>query len=198
MKGLILSLSIATLVSCAQVPATQPAQTQQPDPAARHAVTMAPEPCIGTTDLPSSLRDSFVPAVDEELLNSALGKPGKGGLCQGQVYISTGIKTVTLYRAWNSTNPGSMYGNWWAFSRPSGEVAQYREDFEICYQWSPLDKLVTCELKAGTKVVVGNGQSAYCSEYLSYGVSSSQQVYIENTEAVATSCTVKDAVFSWQ
>ena len=193
MKGLILTFSIATLVSCAQMPANQPVQNQQAD-----TVSMAPEPCIGTTDLPSSLRDSFVPAVDAELLNSALGEPGKGGLCQGQVYISTGIKTVTLYRAWNSTNPGSMYGKWWAFSRPSGEVAQYREDFEICYQWSPLDKLVTCELKAGTKVVVGNGQSAYCSEYLSYGVSASQQIYIENTESVTNNCTFKDAVFSWQ
>lgn len=193
MKGFLLSLSIATLVSCAQMPATQPAQNKQAD-----SVTMASEPCIGTTDLPSSLRDSFVPAVDVELLNSALGEPGKGGLCQGQVYISTGIKKVTLYRAWNSTNPGSIYGNWWAFSRPSGKVAEYREDFEICYQWSPLDKLVTCELKAGTKVVVGNGQSAYCSEYLTYSVSASQQVYINDASNSVMNCETADGVLVWQ
>ncbi|WP_297532976.1 hypothetical protein [Thalassolituus sp.] len=193
MKGFLLSLSIATLVSCTQMPATQPAQNEQPN-----TVSVAAESCIGTTDLAAPLRDSFVPAVDSDLLNAALGEPGKGGLCQGQVYISTGIKTVTLYRAWNSTNPGSTYGNWWAFNKPSGKVAQYREDFEICYQWSPLDKLVTCELKAGTKVVVGNGQSAYCSEYLTYSVSASQQVYINDASNSVMNCETADGVLVWQ
>ncbi|MVD33254.1 hypothetical protein D6U54_19075, partial [Vibrio cholerae] len=64
------------------------------------------------------------------------------------------------------------------FELPSGYTADYRKNFEICYQWSPLDKLAKCTLKAGTKVVVGNGQSAKCSEYLSYPVSEKQQVFI--------------------
>ena len=193
MKGFLLSLSIATLVSCAQMPATQPTQNEESNTASVAAVS-----CIGTTDLAAPLRDSFVPAVDSDLLNAALGEPGKGGLCQGQVYISTGIKKVILHRAWNSTNPGSTYGNWWAFNKPSGKVAQYREDFEICYQWSPLDKLVTRELKAGTKVVVGNGQSAYCSEYLTYSVSASQQVYINDASNSVMNCETADGVLVWQ
>jgi len=161
-------------------------------------MTMAPQSCVGTTDIPDSLKGNFVEAVDQSLLNAALGEPGKGGLCEGQVYISTGLNKVTLYRAWNSTNPGSTYGNWWAFNKPAGKVAQYREDFEICYQWSPLDKLVTCELEAGTKVVVGTGQSAMCSQYLQYDVSASQQIYIENAESVMQNCTEFDAIMSWQ
>ena len=193
MKGITLSLSIIVLVSCAQVPADKVVVSQQPD-----TTSVPAQACVGTTTLPSSLRDSFVPAVDAELLDASLGEPGKGGLCQGQVYISTGIKNVTLYRAWNSTNPGSTYGKWWAFNRPSGKVAQYREDFEICYQWSPLDKLVTCELKAGTKVVVGNGQSAYCSEYLTYGVSARQQVYISDASQSVINCETADGVLIWQ
>ena len=196
MKGLMILFSALAVTACAHYPMDS-AGTAGGDSTAT-PMTMAPQPCVGTTDIPDSLKGNFVEAVDPSLLNAALGEPGKGGLCEGQVYISTGLNKVTLYRAWNSTNPGSTYGNWWAFNKPAGKVAQYREDFEICYQWSPLDKLVTCELEAGTKVVVGTGQSAMCSQYLQYDVSASQQIYIENAESVMQNCTEFDAIMSWQ
>ncbi|MEC7547704.1 MAG: hypothetical protein VX474_02990 [Pseudomonadota bacterium] len=192
LNGFVAVALATSIVSCAQLPAST-SEAEEPQP-----VPMAAEACLGTTDLPTSMKDSFVPAVDAGLLAQAMGEPGKGGLCQGQVYISTGIKQVILHRAWNSTNPASQYGKWWAFSRPDGKVAQYREDYEICYQWSPLDKLVTCEIKAGTKVVVGNGQSAQCSQYLSYGVSASQQVFITDAANSVTNCRTYDAMMSWQ
>lgn len=154
--------------------------------------------CPGSTELPASLANQFKPLEDEQLLDRALGEPLGGKLCQGQVYQSKAGSQVILYRAWNSTNPHSEFGQWWAFYEPAGKIAAYRSDYEICYQWSPLDKLVQCTLKPGVKVVVGTGQSAACSEYLTYPVSEKQQIYIENASAAFTECTVFDCEFSWK
>lgn len=154
--------------------------------------------CEGNTELAENLAPHFVAVKDPVLLQQTLGEPEKGKLCQGQVYQSKSDSKVTLYRAWNSTNPNSQFGNWWAFDLPSGKIAQYREDYEICYQWSPLDKMVTCTLKANVNVVVGNGQSAYCSDYLSYPVSAAQQVYVDNAKDALTDCKEFDGIMSWQ
>lgn len=152
--------------------------------------------CIGDTLLPSKLQGKFKGIEDNPLLASSLGKPNEGKLCQGQVYQS---KTeVALYRAWNSTNPGSQMGHWWAFEQPSGKVSKYRSDYEICYQWSPLDKLTRCTLKQGIKIVVGTGQSAKCSEYLTYPISATQQIYINNATISVTNCETFDDKFHWQ
>lgn len=152
--------------------------------------------CLGSTEINGIAADRFDPIIDDALLAQALGEPEKGGLCQGQVYESN--SDVILYRAWNSTNPNSKLGSWWALHQPEGLVADYREDYEICYQWSPLDKLVQCTLEEGSKVVIGNGQSAKCSEYLSYATSAAQQVFIADADAVVMDCKTWDAVFSWQ
>jgi hypothetical protein len=71
-------------------------------------------------------------------------------------------------------------------------------DDEICYQWSPLDKLSGCLLRPGVDVVVGTGQSAKCSEYLSYPVSAAQQVYIKNASSAVSDCRSYDGKFSWE
>ncbi|ENK1947515.1 hypothetical protein AB3A00_003426 [Vibrio cholerae] len=152
--------------------------------------------CVGSTALSGELSDKFTPVQDESLLSQAIGEPLQGKLCQGSVYEST--QDVIIYRAWNSTNPKSQLGQWWSFELPSGYTAGYRKNFEICYQWSPLDKLAKCTLKAGTKVVVGNGQSAKCSEYLSYPVSEKQQVFISEAASVVENCQVYDSVMSWE
>ncbi len=152
--------------------------------------------CIGSVELTDELTAKFKSVQDDELLTKALGEPDLGKLCQGQVYQSE--TKVVLYRAWNSTNPNSRYGQWWALTEPSGLVRDYRKDYEICYQWSPLDKLSQCTLKAGTRVVIGNGQSAKCSDYLTYPVSASQQVFIEDAENAVINCTEYNAVMSWQ
>ena len=154
--------------------------------------------CIGSTELPTQFADQFSEIIDEQLLTNALGEPLAGKLCQGKVYQANPNANIVIYRVWNSTNPNSQFGNWWALEKPSGTVADYREKYEICYQWSPLDKLVQCELSPGTKVVIGNGQSVQCSQYLVHGVSSSQQVYIENADQAMINCRVYDGILSWQ
>ena len=188
--------ALISLAGCAQlsqpVPTNAPANTDAADTAAAVSV------CEGSVELAPHLAEHFTAIEDAELLNQALGEPEQGKLCQGQVYEVNPDAKLTIHRAWNSTNPYSQFGKWWAFDQPAGKVADYREDYEICYQWSPLDKLVSCELKAGTKVVVGNGQSAKCSQYLTYGTSEAQQIYLVDAEAALTACEVLDAEFSWK
>jgi len=154
--------------------------------------------CLGNTEPPEQLADKFKAIEDEALLQQALGEPEKGKLCQGQVYKTEQNSEITIYRAWNSTNPNSKLGNWWAFHIPQGKVAQYRSDYEICYQWSPLDKLIQCKLAGGAKVVIGNGQSAECSPYLTYPASAEKQIYIEDAAALVSDCTLYDGEFRWQ
>ncbi|MFM2484325.1 hypothetical protein [Celerinatantimonas yamalensis] len=154
--------------------------------------------CLGHIDLPQALVAQFEPIANEALLSQALGKPQQGKLCQGRVYQSKKNAHVTIYRAWNSTNPSSKFGQWWSFFMPSGPISQYREDYEICYQWSPLDKMVKCTLKPNTMVVVGNGQSAQCSKYLSYAASAKVQVYIASASSAIEHCTEYDGVMSWK
>ena len=191
MKILTLPVIFLTLSGCA----LQQANTEiSSEPAEISAV---PE-CVGSTDIPAAFADNFEAVTDAALLTDSLGEPTKGKLCQGEVYESKPNADIVIYRAWNSTNPGSKLGSWWALYEPAGAVADYREDYEICYQWSPLDKMVRCTLKAGTKVVVGNGQSAFCSAYLTYPVSESQQVYIQDAANAVENCTTFTAEFSWK
>lgn len=178
MKYLFTAVSICLLVACANRPIARS--------------------CLGDTKLPAELAGNFEPVDDEELLNKALGNPDEGKLCRGQVYQSKAETQVAVYRAWNSTNPHSKFGGWWAFQRPEGKVSSYRADYEICYQWSPLDKLVACTLDPGVKVVVGTGQSARCSQYLTYPVSDKRQVFIESASNSVSDCLVYDGNFSWE
>ena len=154
--------------------------------------------CPGNTELPEHLSNQFKPVEDDTLLKSVLGQPNKGALCQAKVYQSVADSTVTVYRAWNSTNTNSEMGTWWAGETPEGLTAQYRTDYEICYQWSPLDKMTQCKLKAGSKVVIGTGQSAMCSDYLTYPASPEKQIYIQNASEVLEDCEQFDAIFNWQ
>lgn len=165
---------------------------------ATEATVPPAQTCVGSTALPPSLAASFEPVDDGALLAKAIGQAGQGLLCQGQVYQSKVDAPVVLFRAWNSTNPHSEFGNWWAFGKPDGKVADYRKDYEICYQWSPLDMLVQCTLKPGTRVVVGTGQSAQCSQYLTYPVSAAQQVFIDNPGPVMSDCTTYTGEFNWK
>lgn len=154
--------------------------------------------CPGSVELSPELAVLFDVIQDEVLLTSVLGKPNAGKLCQGKVYKVKKDLSVTVYRAWNSTNVNSRFGKWWAFNRPAGKVAQYRYDYEICYQWSPLDKLIHCNLNSGAKVIIGTGQSAKCSPYLTYPASTARQIYIEQASTVVSDCKQYDAVFDWR
>jgi hypothetical protein len=147
---------------------------------------------------PAPLAAQFEPVTDTALLTKAVGQASKGGLCTGQVFQAKADASVVLFRAWNSTNPNSRLGNWWAMDKPEGRIADYRKDYEICYQWTPLDMLVQCKVKPGAKVVIGPGQSMECSQYLSYPASTRQQVFIDNAESALSDCTNAFGVFGWQ
>ncbi len=154
--------------------------------------------CKGSVQPPEFVRGDLSPAIDGQLLNESLGEPEQGRLCHGAVYTVNDSSDITIYRAWNSTNPQSKMGQWWALYEPSGSVMMYRNDYEICYQWSPLDKMISCRLKAGTQVVIGTGQSARCSEYLNYGVSDKQQVYIPDAQNAVSECKEFLGEFKWK
>ena len=186
MKKLLASVLCFTLYGCS---------TYQADKGVESTTVTQ---CVGSTQLEDQIAHHFESIDDTALLESTLGEPNEGKLCQGQVYRSKENSNIVLFRAWNSTNQNSQFGQWWAFNQPAGRVAQYRSNYEICYQWSPLDKLVKCTLKPNTKVVVGTGQSAQCSDYLTYPVSDQQQMYIEDASESLMNCTVFDGVFSWK
>ena len=197
MKILFVVTIVLTLAGCTTINlnSTQQIQPNHHEAAKKEAPDAKPQ-CIGTTDLPPNLANEFNVVEDSALLEEALGKPLKGRLCQGRVYESSSNQ-VTIFRAWNSTNPGSQFGEWWAFSIPAGNVAQYREDYEICYQWSPLDKMTKCTLTKGAKIVVGTGQSAECSQYLTYPVSAAQQVFLVDASTFVSNCETFDDQFKW-
>lgn len=186
MKRILLSTLLITLQSCS-IYAIDDNNAKAQEPV-----------CAGSLDLPAELVSQFDTVEDEALLNETLGEPTKGKLCQGKVYKSKKNTQIMIFRAWNSTNPDSKYGQWWAFDKPYGKISQYREEYEICYQWSPLDKLLSCTLQPEAKVVVGNGQSAQCSQYLTYPVSDKQQVYIIDPENTVINCSEYDALMSWK
>lgn len=192
-RPMILAVSAVFVAGCAGLQMDDHS-TDQTDST---AVDFAPVNCADSVELPREFADLFEELNDETLLKTALGKPTEGKLCQGKVYRVKPDARVTLYRAWNSTNENSRFGQWWAFSQPLGNVARYRSDYEICYQWSPLDKMTQCTFTADTKVVVGTGQSATCSAYLSYPVSPVLQVFIVDARSVSDACIDFDGHFKW-
>ncbi len=185
MKNILSIILMFTLYGCSSYPIERETQNTA-------------QSCSGSFNLPEHLANKFEKIEDKELLNEALGLPNKGKLCQGQVYKSKVDTQITIFRAWNSTSPNSKFGKWWAFQKPTGKISTYRSEYEICYQWSPLDKLVSCILKPEVKIVVGTGQSAECSEYLTYQVSDKQQIYIDNASMSLASCTIFSGEFSWK
>jgi hypothetical protein len=188
LKYLTTAAVCSLLFGCAHLPKPGPEAPTAP----------APQACIGSTALPPSLSAQFEPVADEALLAKAVGKEKQGALCQGRVYQAKAEASVVLFRAWNSTNPNSRLGSWWAMEKPEGRIVDYRKDYEICYQWTPLDMLVQCKVKPGAKVVIGPGQSMECSQYLTYPASARQQVFIDNAESALSDCTNAFGVFGWQ
>lgn len=160
-------------------------------------INLADFKCPGNTELPEEFTGFFEPIEDEILLESSIDMSMKGKLCQGKVYRAKKDVDIPIYSAWNSTNPNSRFGQWWSFKRPEGKISQYRNDFESCYQFSPLDKLTSCNIKEGAKLVVGTGQSVKCSENVIYTTSANQKIYIEDAASLMSNCTDFDGQFSW-
>lgn len=143
----------------------------------QQAVTNNTTACIGEIQ---PVPEGLVAADDPELLQTALGGPMQGRLCKGQVFVAR--QPVLVYRGWNHANPNSLYGSWWTFTEPASTRAQYRVDYAICPSWNPLTRISVCQVKVGSKLVVGPGQSAACPiDQLSYAASPHNQVYLPNT-----------------
>lgn len=146
--------------------------------------------CVGETFSPYGLSET----QNDALLQQARQPEGKGGLCKGKVF--TVQQPLTVYRVWDSTNPNTQLGRWWSFLPPAGPVNAYRADNAICPEWSALNKVSQCRLKAGVQIVVGPGQSAQCQD-LRYPQSSNNQVFVPNdtrnpndSKVLVTDCVV--------
>jgi hypothetical protein len=162
-------LPLLLLSACSTVP-TPPDLKSTP-----HTTQPSIAECTGAIATPPP---GLVPTDDPALLQRAVGEAKQGKLCTGQVFIAKA--TILVYRIWDQAKPGSLYGSWWSFQPPTGNREQYRIDNAICPEWSALNVLSVCQIKIGSKLVLGPGQSAKCSETLSYPASPVNQVYLPN------------------
>lgn len=112
------------------------------------------------------------------LLDEVLAPTGKGKVCTAKVFSVT--STRTIYRVFDSSKPYTKFGGWWSFTPPSGSRGEHRAANAICPEWSKLDRLVKCEIRPGTEVVVGTTQSAKCENDLVFSKTAENQVFVAN------------------
>lgn len=174
-------------------------------PPATQAVKADPQPinfpCQGNTVLPSHIAAHFELVQGKEAQKyeeQAIQPVDQGGLCNGQVYRKIDDAPVNINRAWDSTNPGGQFSNWWTFGEINGKTGAYRENYAICASYSILDMMNSCDLKKGAVIVLGPGQSAKCSKYLTYSQSAYQQVYFPNAEKHVENCQLFESYFKWK
>lgn len=132
--------------------------------------------CVGS--LPAQPQQLLADCCNRTLLERAQLPSGKGGVCAAKVYTVT--EPVRLYRVFDSSKPYTKYGSWWAMKPPSGSRSDYQAAYAICPEWSKLDRAVSCEVRAGTQLVIGNTQSAQCEDGSSYPKTAEIQVYVPN------------------
>ena len=130
--------------------------------------------CVGDI---TATPDGLAETTDQALLAAAIGAPTKGALCKGKVFVVE--KEVTVYRVWDAGKSYSRYGSWWSLALPTGPRDAYQLNNAICPEWSALDTMSACTVKIGSKIVVGPGQSAQCTDAL-LPSSAINQVYIPN------------------
>lgn len=132
-------------------------------------------PCVGAVD---GAAPGLVHFDNAPLLALAQRPSGEGYLCSAKSFAIT--QPVRLYRLIDSTQPYSKLGSFWSFDRPTGTRDDYRAKFAICKQWSQLDRLIACDVRPGTVVVVGTTQSANCGQDFIYDKTSANQVFVPN------------------
>lgn len=131
--------------------------------------------CVGRmVPAPEGLTESVNPV----LVSKAQMPSGKGGVCSAKAFTVTA--PLVLYRVFDSAQPYSKFGGWWSLKRPGGSRAGYRAAYAICPAWSQLDRLVSCEVRPGTQVVLGTTQSAECADGTLYGKTGETQVFVAN------------------
>lgn len=156
MKVLSLGTLCLTVVlsACSQLPRSS---TDKAAVAAATSVGIDGIACVGPLQPPPP---GLTPVQDAALLQQALGKSGAGKICAGQVYQAS--QPIQLYRVWDSSKSYTQLGQWWSATLAQGPKAAYQRANAICPSWSALDQQVSCQLKAGSLVVIGNTQSADC------------------------------------
>lgn len=128
--------------------------------------------CVGSIEVPSP---AAVAIAADARLDEARAASGKGGICAGRAFVLQ--QDVRAWRVWDSSRSAAEPGRWWSLARPAGSREAYRQDFAICRSWSALDRLLSCDLKAGAVILVGTTQSADCEEG-TYPKSAFNQVYV--------------------
>jgi len=130
--------------------------------------------CVGQIE---QTTQNLTPVANKQLLEKAIGAELEGKLCDGKVLK---VKApVKVYRVWEKEKPYSAYGRWWSFEKPKGSRDEYRKKNNICPEWSKLNVVSHCELKTGTNIVLGTGQSAQCDGMI-LDKSPENQVYVPN------------------
>jgi hypothetical protein len=160
-------LSLALLAGCAPlVPSSAPER--------QAAGSLGDAVCQGDI---MPLLPGFEKVENPTLLTEALGQPGEGKLCRGEVWRAIAVE-VSVYRLQDEGGEKS-FGRWWTFAPPEGTKAAYRENYDICETWgNPLTQAAVCRLPKGAVVVVGPGQSAKCDVKKTLPASSTNQVFI--------------------
>lgn len=117
---------------------------------------------------------------EEAAPSFSIGAPGKGALCEGKVF--TVKEPITVYRVftakYETAKKAGPTGAYWTLAKPSGKLADYRSNYEICSEWNDLDMLNECKVDVGAKVVLGPGQSADCDSGAKYEQSAANQLLI--------------------
>jgi hypothetical protein len=114
---------------------------------------------------------------NDTLIAAARAPSDKGGVCTAAAFTATG--PLRVYRVYDSARGNPAFGRWWSLTPPQDSREQYRAAYAICPEWSTLDRLVVCNLKPGTKIVLGTTQSVQC-ETAAYLKTADIQVYIPN------------------
>lgn len=159
--------------------------------------------CIGVIDSHPEALDLITGSfdiTDVNVLKNSVFPKDKGGLCKGSIFKVE--KPIVVYRVWNSSYEPSAKGNWWTFDKPTGTLEKFRKDYAVCCQWGPKDKMDSCTLKVGSKIVVGPGQSVDCTQEKNrggndcndtrYEISEKNQVYIHDPVNNVENCVTQE------
>ena len=181
LRTLLLSSSLALLVGCAAAPS-----------ATDQRMGIDGVACVGAA--PADVRGLKV--IDDKALQArAQLASGKGGVCDARVFEA--VDEVVVYRVYDASKPWSAYGGWWSLERPQGPRGEYAQDNAICPEWSALDQLVTCRIKAGSKVVLGTTQNVTCENGQQLMKNANIQVFMandsRNNQLQVDSCALRGA-----
>lgn len=131
--------------------------------------------CVGNV---ISSVNGLAESVNPALLAKARMQTGKGGVCAAKVFAA--IAPVVLYRVFDGNKPYTKFGSWWSLQHPGSSKDAYREANAICPEWSKLDRVVACEVRPGTQIVLGTTQSAQCRDGTLYAKTAAIQVFVAN------------------